>query len=425
MNLEEARNVLWLSNKRRPLGELMDEGYLNRSRLEWAAKKAFDPEIKEAAQVLLQSTVHSVHSAKGGEKIEAVQAQNLDRSMSIGISLEKARATPFPYGLHKDQPMGELIESREITLKDLGNVVETSWDPKMRKAAVALMLVRLDQIVKEPDPSIGFVKVVKSVISYSENKKYNLALIEGLVFGISLGILLTVEGVIFINSLKPPQTRQSITGVASSPMGLLAIAIVLVICLLIAWLFVFIPEQISKRLDKKIEAHRRGEEGEERTVQMIVQALDGNWKLFRNINLPGRSKGDLDIVLVGPPGVWVLEVKNLNGEYRNIGDLWESRRGKHWKAATANPSKQASTNAGRLGSFLKADNLNVWVNPAVVWANEENHVFVENPSVAVWLFNRLPDELGNIWQGEKLSEAERSKIAAKLNKLCEGQKNAR
>jgi hypothetical protein len=47
---------------------------------------------------------------------------------------------------------------------------------------------------------------------------------------------------------------------------------------------------------------------------------------------------------------------------------------------------------------------------------------VENPSAAVWMFNRLPDELGNIWQSEKLSKEERSKIVEKLTKLCDAPK---
>lgn len=421
MNLEGARKVFWLPNKHRPLGELLDEGYLNQSRLEWAAKKAYDPALKQAAQVILESIKHPASSVKVEEKRNAVKTQSNTGSWPIGMPLEKARATPWPYGPNKDKPMGELIESKDITLKDLGTVAENSWDPKMRQAAVALMLVRLEQIIKEPDPSTGFVKLVASGSSYSEKKKYNLALIEGLIFGASFGIMLSIEGIIIINSLMVHQSSQSVKSLTSSPVGLFVLGIGLAIALLIAWLFVFIPDQIAKRLDAQIEAHRLGEEGEERTVQMVIHALDSNWTLFRNVSLPGRNKGDLDIVLVGPPGVWVLEVKNFQGKYRNIGETWEYRHGKNWKAAAANPSRQANNNSLHPKNFLIAENIKTFVNPAVVWANEESRLDVENPSVAVWLYNRLPDELGNIWQGEKLSETERRKISEKLNKLCEGQ----
>ena len=53
MNLEEARKVLWLKSNPRPIGELLNEGYLNQSRLEWASEKAYDPALKEAAKLLL------------------------------------------------------------------------------------------------------------------------------------------------------------------------------------------------------------------------------------------------------------------------------------------------------------------------------------------------------------------------------------
>ena len=114
--------------------------------------------------------------------------------------------------------------------------------------------------------------------------------------------------------------------------------------------------------------------------------------------------------------------ENFHGEYRNKGGSWEYKRGKNWKSASANPSQQALKNATRLANFLKADGLNVFVNPVVVWANPESLSSVENPTIAIWPYNRLADELGNIWQKEKLSELERKKIIDKLSKLCEEQK---
>lgn len=56
MTVEEALLVPWLSYYPKPLGELMHEGYLDLSRLEWAAQKAYNPRLKRAAQVLLDKT---------------------------------------------------------------------------------------------------------------------------------------------------------------------------------------------------------------------------------------------------------------------------------------------------------------------------------------------------------------------------------
>jgi hypothetical protein len=421
MNLEEARKVLWLRSNPHPLGELLDEGYLTRERLEWAVQWAYSPKLQQAAKVLLDT---------GSSKEKELEKQNAsgaspEPSLEIGIRLDQARATQWPFPPYKGQPMGALVESKQLSLKDLGYAIENAWDEKVRRAAIALSLVRFERAVKEPDPPAGFVQIISGGRSYSEKKQSRLTLLEGMFFGalVVLMIVLLIWGVTDI--LRPhPNAKQAFEAL-SSPAGIMAIIIALGLAVFATSLAYFIPDQFTKKIDKQIEAYRLGEEGEDRTVQMIIQALDGNWTLIRNVSLPGRNKGDLDIVLVGPPGVWSLEVKNLRGEYRNIGETWEYRKGKKWKTSPANPSRQAFKNAIRLGNFLKADNLKVYVNATVVWANEESPLFVENPSTAVWLYNRLPDELGNIWHGEKLSEAERRKIVEKFNKLCDAQKKTR
>ena len=53
--------------------------------------------------------------------------------------------------------MGALVEGKLLSLKDLGYAVENAWDEKVRQAAIALSLVRLNQAVLEPVPPAGFV----------------------------------------------------------------------------------------------------------------------------------------------------------------------------------------------------------------------------------------------------------------------------
>jgi Nuclease-related domain len=415
MNTEEARKVLWLKNNHRPIGELLDGGYLTQDRLEWAAKKAYDPNLQQAAKILLETS-------KPGEKKVEINDKPIKSdktSISIGISLDKARATIWPYKPYKGQPMGTLVEAKQLSLKDLIYAVENVWDERIRQAAIALSLMRLEQVVKEPTPSAGFTHLISGGRSYAERKQLFLMMIEGLVLGFFFGAMLLIAAFGLVIGTRPNPNAKSLGDIVSTPIGIIVIAVVLGIFILLGLLVNIIPQQLINRLDKQIEEYRRGQEGEDHVVELIIQALDGNWHLFRNIDLPGRNRGDLDLVLVGPPGVWVLEVKNFRGKYRNIGESWEYLRGKKWKTASSNPSRQSFKNALRLANFLKADGLNVFVNAAVIWANEESPLFVENPSVAVWTYNRLADELGNIWQGEKVTQSERKKITDKLSKLCE------
>jgi hypothetical protein len=172
-------------------------------------------------------------------------------------------------------------------------------------------------------------------------------------------------------------------------------------------------------MNQRIQAYRQGQEGEERVVEIMRQNLDGNWVLLRNVTLPGRNKGDIDAVLVGPPGVWALEIKNWSGAYHNWGEHWEITAGKRPKPVRSSPSRQAKKNAARLANFFRADGLRQWVEPAVIWVNRESRLAIEQPSVPVWTPERLPDELGNLWQGRTLDESARARVIEKLTALCE------
>jgi hypothetical protein len=182
------------------------------------------------------------------------------------------------------------------------------------------------------------------------------------------------------------------------------------------WLFWYLANWVINRIENKIDNYRKGQEGEDRVVEAMRQHLDGNWTLFRNVTLPGRNKGDIDAVLVGPPGVWALEIKTFAGEYRNIGEQWEYRSGRGWNLHKPSPSRQAQGNAGRLSDFLKAGGIRQYVDKAVVWA-EHIEPLIESPSVAVWTMEHLPQALGNLWHSKTIPESDRTCIIEKLTKL--------
>lgn len=416
MDITEARKVLWIKPNARPLGELIDEGYLTRNKLTWAAEHAYSARLQEAAKVLLNTM-----SQTGG----GISQQNSSRvggtlPVELSITLEKASNTPWPFPPFKGQLMGALLETGQITLKELGYAIEKAYDQNVRQAAVALSLSRMNQVVKEPVHT-GPVEVISGGRSYSARKETQFILIQGAIIGFALGIALTFAIIYFPGIYHPSTSGKTFAELVSSPLGVVSLVIVLMLIALAWWLPPFILDRIINRFDREIEKHRLGQEGEDRTVEMVLQALDGTWTVFRNLIIPG-STGDFDLVLVGPPGVWVLEVKNFRGTYRNIGERWELKQGQAWKSASVNPSRQARHNAARLGDFLRADHIEQFVKPVVVWANQESFLFVENPSVMVWRYNHIFDELGNIWQNDKLSSEERKKIVEKLTKLCEAQK---
>lgn len=417
MSIEEARAVLWLGNDyryHRPMGELLDEGYLNRSRLEWAAKNAYDPRIMQAATVILASIRQATPAPTPKLPVPQSAVSQLS-ALEVGMTIEQARATLWPFKDFKGMPTGMLVETKQLTLKDLGFAIENAWDERVRQAAITLMAVSLGQVVKEPPPPAGPLKVLSGGRSYTVRKETSLTLIQGMVMGAILAVcaFMIVWGI--ISGMSRPSRPTEI----ALPIRVVGWIMALAISGGAAWGLKRLLEWTLGKLDKQIDNYRQGKEGEDRVVEAMRRQLDGNWALFRNVTLPGRNKGDIDAVLVGPPGIWALEIKTFAGEYRNIGEQWEYRAGKRWKLHKPSPSRQARDNGARLSEFLRADRIKQWIEPAVIWANRPNPPLVENPSVAVWAFERLPEELGNLWQTKTIPEPDRTRIIEKLTKLCQ------
>jgi hypothetical protein len=275
--------------------------------------------------------------------------------------------------------------------------------------------MRLNQAIEEPPPPAGPLKVVSGGRSHAEERQLALTMLQGVAIGI---ISAAVVGALVVSTARSVSQGRSIANLFASLSGVIVFVLLVSVGAGIGWLLSLLIGLGEKKLDRQIDAYRKGQEGEDQAVEAMRQALDGNWTLFRNVQLSRRNQADIDAVLVGPSGVWALEIKNFSGEYRNIGAHWEYRAGNQWKLLKKGPSNQSQSNAVKLHSFLKAEGITQWVAPAVIWANRESPLSVENPMVAVWTLDRLSEELGNVWHGKATEESVRGHIIEKLTKLC-------
>jgi hypothetical protein len=415
MTVEEARSVYWLKNNHRPLGELLDEGFLNESRLSWAAEKAYNPHLKEAAGVLLQhlrrrQAASSPETAQGdGPRTET------QPTIEAGITIEDARATLWPFRGYRNQPMGELSDTRRLSLKDLVYAVENAWDRRVRQAAVVLLAQRLQQAVKEPDDAQGPPEVVAFGRSYSQKRQMGWVGIQMLGTGI-IGVLFLEFAVWSVITFirNPPKVRT----IVQSPTLIVVVPMLLGLGYVLGTGIGKLFELFYDKTEQEIENSYLGQQGEERVIEAMRQNLDGAWTIFRNVTLPGHKKSDIDTVLVGPSGVWALEVKNYQGAYRVRGETWETKAGPDWTLVKTSPSSQAARNAVRLHDYLKANGIQQWVDKAVIWANPEHPPEVRDPAVAVWPFDRLADELGNLQVGRTVDAAQQAAMVETLRGLC-------
>jgi AAA domain/Nuclease-related domain/UvrD-like helicase C-terminal domain len=88
-------------------------------------------------------------------------------------------------------------------------------------------------------------------------------------------------------------------------------------------------ERQIKRLNELLDDLRRqqrawetGGRGEQSIVQVLV-GMDADWRVLPDRRWPGTRRANIDVILVGPGGVFVIDVKAWRGEVRVVqGRLW-------------------------------------------------------------------------------------------------------
>jgi len=176
---------------------------------------------------------------------------------------------------------------------------------------------------------------------------------------------------------------------------------------------------IGAYLGSKTSTWDIGAEGEE-SVMRVLQKLDSSFKVVNDIVIPG-DRQNIDHIVVGSAGIFVIETKNYNGNIRCYKDDWTrkkvGRRGTVYSAYVGNPSKQAKRNAIILRNWLQSENIDVgYINAVVVFANEDVKLNLIRPTVKVVLANNL---LG-VFNGEsnyKMSNEKINSVAEKLYQL--------
>ncbi len=73
--------------------------------------------------------------------------------------------------------------------------------------------------------------------------------------------------------------------------------------------------QKHERLARQAEHWRRGAEGEEATAAALA-ALPSSWVVIHDVAWPGRKLANIDHVVVGTSGVFVIDSKNWTGHVR-------------------------------------------------------------------------------------------------------------
>lgn len=146
---------------------------------------------------------------------------------------------------------------------------------------------------------------------------------------------------------------------------------------------------------KKIKIYKRGIKGEQSTVKVLSQLPD-EYTVFSDITVKfDQRPSQIDHIVVGPNGIFVVETKNWNGDImgtdrdQKVIQYKIGRQGGSYNIEHYNPVKQVNTHVYRLASFLKENGHNVWVEGTVLFTNSQAVVALSSENTRVFTFDEI------------------------------------
>lgn len=166
-----------------------------------------------------------------------------------------------------------------------------------------------------------------------------------------------------------------------------------------------------------LDKHRSGLEGE-RMLPKYLASLDDRFYLINWVRLAGMD-GDIDHILVGPPGIFVIETKNHGWYVSCTGDVWDYKRverdGSVSNGHIRSPSRQVKANARHLREHLeKTLGYSQWVEAVVVFTHPKARIEISDATVAVLHGRDVSEYVGSFKAQRVLSDGMIQKIVTAL-----------
>ncbi len=170
--------------------------------------------------------------------------------------------------------------------------------------------------------------------------------------------------------------------------------------------------QISKRLPfGKSEEH-----AEDAIIAHLMRGLDNRYILVRNLPVEGTDER-LPAILIGPPGLILLNVSPVQGYFRAKEDTWweMSKTTHRFNPSRPNLIKQSQENAQKLADMLdKHEKTHPEVVPVLVFAHPGVQVETSNPALHIVLMDGVDTLISNILNSDEVLKSN------EINYLADG-----
>ena len=150
------------------------------------------------------------------------------------------------------------------------------------------------------------------------------------------------------------------------------------------------PAQVTVATDTE-EKLKAGIEGEHRVAAELGRALNDEWTLLHGYV---NRRGEIDYLLLGPSGLFAIEVKTVNATVHIDGDHWRADKYDRYGNLVEqrpiadrkgrSPSRQLTEPAAELESFLHRRGQRAQVQRVVLLAHDRSRLgVVQSPTVQV------------------------------------------
>ena len=131
-------------------------------------------------------------------------------------------------------------------------------------------------------------------------------------------------------------------------------------------------------------------EAQSAIIKYFDRQLEKGYTLIRNMPL-GQSGIVIPMILLGPPGIYVIEVTHLRGRYEARGDTWNVESGDQYKPAPVNLIQRTMRMARALEAFIERQGVRVpvTIEPVLIAGDPGLHIESTRPAIKVMMIDGI------------------------------------
>ncbi|GMQ62933.1 nuclease-related domain-containing protein [Vallitalea maricola] len=149
-----------------------------------------------------------------------------------------------------------------------------------------------------------------------------------------------------------------------------------------------------KKMKTNIDIIKSGLKGEKEVLNLLSD-LPKRYKVISDILIQGKNtSSQLDYVIVGSNGIFIVEAKNIkgtisgNGNSKYLTQVKIGKGGKEYRRELYNPTLQVKGHVLGLTKLLKRNNMQYDVHGLVYFSNEESRIQFKSNNIVVLSKNK-------------------------------------